>query len=191
MVVCFMMMAMPSRAVILHVEDGLLTGASDVNLFGNLYRMEFVNGSCQSLFAGCDELADFTWQSRAEADAVYAFMRDNVFVDELNIGNFRSDMNSVFGCESAIGNCFINEPYFVESDSFGTYTGMDHVLFPGALHGGGFAQRRSDFDTTDDPNSVFAVWYVTSGEGPPIVVNAPGNMFFFLLLSFIVLWKQK
>ena len=41
--------------------NGILTGATGVNLNGTLYDVEFVDGTCEALFNGCDSFEDFTF----------------------------------------------------------------------------------------------------------------------------------
>ena len=49
------------------VVDGTLRGATGVEVAGSVYDVEFVEGSCSSLFAGCDEDSDFLFTDRATA----------------------------------------------------------------------------------------------------------------------------
>ena len=44
-------------APILQVSGGVLTGATGVNVGGTLYDVQFVDGSCNSLFNGCTQFA--------------------------------------------------------------------------------------------------------------------------------------
>ena len=51
-----------------------LTGATDVDVLGILYSVEFVNGSCAQVYSGCDETSDFAFttmdQGKAASQAI-------------------------------------------------------------------------------------------------------------------------
>ena len=56
------------QAAILNVDGGgNLLGASNVDIGGVLYNVEFVDDSCINVFDGCDEEIDFDFSSLAEA----------------------------------------------------------------------------------------------------------------------------
>jgi hypothetical protein len=46
-----------SAATLIVDSNGILTGATGVNVGGTLYDVEFVDGSCIALFDGCDRFA--------------------------------------------------------------------------------------------------------------------------------------
>ena len=54
-------------------------GAFGVSVGGNLYDVTFQDGTCISLFSGCDEASDFTFNSGADADAASQALIDQVF----------------------------------------------------------------------------------------------------------------
>jgi hypothetical protein len=54
------LMASSAQATTLDVVGGILHGASGVLVDGNLYDVQFLDGSCISLYSGCDEDSDFT-----------------------------------------------------------------------------------------------------------------------------------
>jgi hypothetical protein len=58
-----------TRAATLNVIDGQLVGASNVDVGGILYDVEFLNGTCIALFDGCDSSADFTFTNSVDAIA--------------------------------------------------------------------------------------------------------------------------
>ncbi len=68
------------------VSGGQLQGATDVNVGGVLYDVRFVDGRCVDVFDGCDEAADFTFQtyhdaylaSRALINQVFTGVYDNL-----------------------------------------------------------------------------------------------------------------
>ena len=61
------LMASGAQAATLNVVDGQLMGASDVLVDGNLYDVQFLDGTCIDLYNGCDEISDLTFQTEASA----------------------------------------------------------------------------------------------------------------------------
>ncbi len=83
-------LASSADAATLNVVDGQLVGASDVLVDGALYDVEFVDGTCIALFAGCDANTVFTfgtWESALQASQA---LLDQVFIDDAS-GMFDSD----------------------------------------------------------------------------------------------------
>ena len=58
-----------AHAVTLQINGiGILTGATDVDVDGTLYDVQFLDGSCISLFDGCDNATDdFAFTTNADA----------------------------------------------------------------------------------------------------------------------------
>ena len=65
----FLVTTAASAAPILQVTGGILTGATGVDVGGTLYDVELLDGSCVSVFSGCDDVSDFAFQTEAEANA--------------------------------------------------------------------------------------------------------------------------
>ena len=96
-------------AATLNVVGGELLGASGVNVGGVLYDVEFVEGSCISLFAGCDEVTDLDFDSATTATAAAQALLDQVLIDGPQ-GNFGSDPSLTFGCSHS-DLCLTFVPY--------------------------------------------------------------------------------
>ena len=91
----------PASAATLIVDGaGRLIGAADVDVGGTLYDVEFADGSCTSLFDGCDSIDDFTFVTQAEATAAAQALLDQVLVDG-PAGQFDSVPSQVAGCAGA------------------------------------------------------------------------------------------
>ena len=59
-----------------------LTGATNVNVGGVLYDVEFVDGTCINVFSGCDNAAeDFAFSSVEVATSAANALLSQVFVD--------------------------------------------------------------------------------------------------------------
>src|SRR3954465_15827217 len=94
---CSCLSAVSGHAVELQISGGELTGASEVNVGGTLYNVEFVDGSCNSLFSGCID-ASFTFHTASTAAAAAQALIDQVFTDGPQ-GNFDSRPELTVGCE--------------------------------------------------------------------------------------------
>jgi len=86
-------------AVIWNWDGTNLLGAQNVNVGGTLYNVDFIDGSCISLFSGCDELGDFDFNTKADALVASQALLDQVFID----GNgapalFDTDASLTNGC---------------------------------------------------------------------------------------------
>ena len=89
----------PTVAATLHVEGGQLLGAFGVDVGGTLYDVEFVDGTCTDLFAGCDEAADFTFTTMTDAGLASAALQNQVFLDAAE-GAFDTVPELTAGCAS-------------------------------------------------------------------------------------------
>jgi hypothetical protein len=103
-----------NAATLLVNGSGILTGATDVNVGGTLYDVEFVDGTCVALFDGCDSANDFDFSTEADALAASQALLDQVFVNTAQ-GSFDSDPSLTFGCSST---CFASTPFGL-GDLFG------------------------------------------------------------------------
>ncbi|MCV3272093.1 VPLPA-CTERM sorting domain-containing protein [Roseobacter sinensis] len=88
-----------AATVKLKVIGGQLHGASNVPVAGKLYDVEFIDGSCVSVFNGCDSVANFVFSTSAQAQAAARSLLDVVFVDG-PFGNFDSDPTLTAGLEA-------------------------------------------------------------------------------------------
>jgi len=78
-----LLLATQAPAAILQVNgSGILTGATDVDVNGTLYNVDFVEGTCIDLFGGCDSIDDFAFPG-SETDALAAgdALANQVFID--------------------------------------------------------------------------------------------------------------
>jgi hypothetical protein len=95
-------------APILQVNsNGVLTGATSVDILGAFYDVTFVEGTCISAFGGCDAPSDFAFTSGDTALAAGQALLDQVFIDS-SAGLFDSQPNKTFGCAT---NCSVLIPY--------------------------------------------------------------------------------
>lgn len=90
-------------------EDGLLIGASDINVNGTLYEVSFRDGTLSGIFGDASGLDTDNLEL---AVAFSQALLDQVFVNN-ELGNFDTDPELTFGCPNTQG-CFIFTPYSVE-----------------------------------------------------------------------------
>ena len=87
-------------AATLDVVGGQLLGASGVLVDGELYDVEFIDGSCIALFSGCDSSTDFAFANEAGGLAAATALANQVFLDGPE-GNFDTLPGLTFGCGDA------------------------------------------------------------------------------------------
>ena len=91
-----------------------LLGATDVNVAGVLYRVDFKSGSCAENFSGCDDSSDFAFPEREDALVAAQALLDQVLVDS-EVGLFDSSPGLVGSCFQEDG-CFVAFPYALSAD---------------------------------------------------------------------------
>lgn len=143
----------------LDVRNGVLFGAAGIDVNGASYNVAFVDGSCISLFSGCDEPSDFFFNDRDQTQDANQALLEQVLIDTSE-GLFDSDPGTTNGCYDT-DRCYIFTPiqatttytysfgYLVNEDG----TGID--VYTGG--GGGFA-RDADFSAPNYRERTFAVW---------------------------------
>lgn len=86
-------------APVLFVNDeGILTGAKNVQVGNDLYSVAFASGACVSVFSGCLPFSDdFIFRSRSAATTASQALLDQVFVDGPD-GRFDNFPGRIIGC---------------------------------------------------------------------------------------------
>lgn len=90
--------------------NGILTGAKGVTVLGNKYDVTFEDGTCVSLFSGCDSPSDFAFQDVVAARAAGNALLDEVLLDN-NLQKFDSDPLKTNGCGIPAYQCLVFIPY--------------------------------------------------------------------------------
>lgn len=113
-----------SAAVHLLNSTGALIGAKGVNVAGTLYDVTFEDGTCESIFSGCDAASDFAFNNAADATAAAAALLDQVFID-LGVNRFedlRFDLRPglTYGCTSTSSICLTYIPFELGSPTTAT-----------------------------------------------------------------------
>jgi hypothetical protein len=148
---------------VLEVDSGgLLVGAQGIEVGGAVYDVEFVEGSCDTVFGGCDP-ANFAFTSFADAVAAAEALLAQVF-DPPNTA-FDADPNLTFGCGTGVVLCSIFTPYETFTNTVGDAVRLVRSLNHAAP---GFdddvdltAQLNADADTTGGGGTVWGRWTLT------------------------------
>ena len=103
-------------APILIVQNGILTGARNVDVGGGRYHVRFEPGDCIDIFPGCDasEAAQFTFTTQAGAVAA-----SQALLNQVLVGVFDTDHHLTNGCFSLTWpTCMVSTPYGVHAIPF-------------------------------------------------------------------------
>jgi hypothetical protein len=144
------------------VVGGELVGATNVNVGGKLYDVQFVEGTCVNLYDGCDDVSDFTFTTVEDALQAGLALKDQVFLDGGG-GNFDTVPNLTAGCSGAL--CGTTFPYGLpnatEASVVSAVNQPDEV---GDFAGPGATERTYDSDAGALYKlTTFAVWAPASG----------------------------
>ena len=100
-----------AQAATLTVVDGKLTGATGVTVGSNVYDVIFLDGTCFSIFDGCDnEFDDFDFNDVSSAKLAAQALFDQVLIDGPD-GSFDTIPSLTAGCESGPLDCTTIIPY--------------------------------------------------------------------------------
>jgi len=93
-------------------SDGQLTGAKNVSVGNKLYDVDFVAGSCITVFGGCNDNASFLFKTAGDAFDASSALLEQVFIDIEGGAQFDSSPKLTKGCESST-DCTVLTPYSV------------------------------------------------------------------------------
>ena len=157
-----------ANSATLQVSGGILTGALGVNVSGTLYDVSFQDGSCASLYGGCDEASDFIVDSTSAAIA----LMNQVLIDSA-YGNFDSQPHLTFGCTSAPTNCTILLPYQIPFGGQVLVTGFINDPTPNSIVSDYFPVLGLQSSSAQSgESSVWAIFRLAS----PTAVPEPGSL---------------
>jgi hypothetical protein len=152
-----------SNAALLQVSGGQLTGASEVNIGGTLYDVAFLDGTCTAIFDGCNDVSDFTFNTRAGAEAAAQALSDQVFIDSTSY-QFDSRPELTLGTSFTAGAiAYINY----------SFTALGNVNVISSFNSSVEANDNywtstvgSTLDTTLSAGSVYTKWSTAQGSVP-------------------------
>jgi hypothetical protein len=130
-------------------------GAWNLDVGGTFYDVEFLDGSCESLFSDCNALHDFAFSTQNLARSAADALMNQVLVDG-GAGLFDSEPDLTNGCESI--NCLLLTPYAFVPRSYSIYA-ANAYNDNGNLDSADdrFTYDRRDY-TTLAPDFTYAVW---------------------------------
>lgn len=174
---CAFAVASHAGAAVLQVNaGGILTGATDINIGGALYRVTFADGSCNSLFNGCTNSA-FAFSTEDSASAAAQALLDQVFIDS-SAGNFDSVLGKVVGCLNP-NNCFTEIPFLRNPANSSVRT--SRAFNEGSEMGDRVVQSFNvvHSDSTAIGNNNYAIFELTSPATIPVDVPEPTSIALF------------
>ena len=153
----------PVSAAVLIVQNGKLIGATEVSINGSLYDVLFQDGTCASVFSGCDASSDFFFQTSAQAQAASSALGTQVFIDGPS-GNFNTHPELTLGC-SLTTACAVFTPY--ATTAFSTYASSGQLQNTNTSSNSILSAnvpKTSDF--SNDAARTWAVWSVSAAPEP-------------------------
>lgn len=164
-----LIMAGSAGAATLNVVGGQLLGASGIDVSGVLYDVEFLDGTCISLFDGCDSLADFTFTTATAALSAATALLDQVFLDGLS-GNFDSDPTLTNGCTS-FSLCQAVTPHGFLFDRPASARARNGIGVGNNNAVSNVVELESTFSSADVPSLVWAVWTPIPEPGTAVLMG--------------------
>ncbi len=162
--------------------------ATGVSVNGALYDVSFQDGTCISLFGGCDEPSDFFIPDIATGEAANAALLEQVFIDT-QAGQFDTIPGLTNGCGGATNDfvCNVHSPISdppPTSSGFATSFARNRNL-DNLDSSTGFAGWPTDVDFSPRDNLTFAVW------SNPVPIPAAVWLFGSGLLGLIEIARKK
>ena len=164
--------AVHADPILITADDGILLGATGVDVAGTLYDVEFIEGTCIAIFSGCDELSDFDFITAAGANDAAQALLNWVLLDGLEV-QFDSSpwltyglVGVGYGGDIMTPWGFGGESYVNVSTAFNYMDETEDTVVMSMI----YVNR----DTTSDTSLVWAVWQET-----PVSVPEPGSLVLF------------
>jgi len=159
-----------------------LLGADNVEVNGLFYNVRFLDGSCISLFNGCNDSSDFFFGSELDPSAAARSLLDQVFISGTRF-DVKPELTN--GC-SGTYTCVINSPW--ERTVLRRFNSISFVNNVSRDNDGPKSLRVSiSSDSSIIPNLTFAVW------SKPVEASAPGTAMVLLMgiAGLIVSQRRK
>ncbi|MGD2173732.1 MAG: PKD domain-containing protein [Gammaproteobacteria bacterium] len=127
-------------------DQGKLSGATDVEILGEFYDVEFVDGTCAQFYDGCDESFDFFFTSEGVANEASRALAEQVFPGIAP--------TSIRGCSLNISDiCDAFTPW----NTLVTVS-IARVIAPDDARFVGNGAIAANLDLNDSPFATYAIW---------------------------------
>ncbi len=136
----------------------ILVGAIGVDVGGELYDVNFADGTCAGLFGGCDDVSDFFFDNEADAVAASQALLDQVFING-PAGPFDAAPFLTVGCPGPAVFCDAVTPYGLTARN--VLTGRASNSINEVFDGAAALPLVKTYDSVTGPlaNGVtFAIW---------------------------------
>lgn len=135
--------------------NGKLTGAKNLLIEGRSFDVSFIDGTCASVFSGCDSPTDFQFQN-----SFYARVATQTLFDHVLTGIYDSDPTRTAGCSFAL-LCAVVTPFDTSTSDDSMFWVMafngEDIRVADSIESSGNA-RRSLLNFTNEIAYVWAVW---------------------------------
>ena len=162
---------------VLQVTGGILTGATGVDVSGRLYDVQFVDGSCDTLFNSC---SSFTFSTLAAANTASNVLLTSVFFDGVE-GLFDTHPELTHGCTKK--TCLTFTPFessiFTELLEVSIAENNRSINFDEITNG----STSTKFNPVDRDDVTFAVWSAARPVPLPPTILSLGAAGIGLLLG--------
>ncbi len=171
---------------------GQLTHAKNINVGGTLYDVEFVDGTCITVFSGCDSVLYFAFGSESTAKVAAQNLADQVFGGAFDGSIYDSDPGMVNGIEITGGGAIHYTPYALD--------GADRVLvsrsinfFGASLNDGLGTTETSSWLKNIDLTGRSNITYLNWTPSPVSAVPVPAAVWLFgtALVGLIGFGKRR
>ncbi len=142
-----------TQAASLVVNSNTIIGASGVNVNGILYDVAIGDGTCVSLFNGCDQSADFPFAS--SDDTINALQ---ALLPLFQLPSYKNSPESIAGCENTTFHCVVLTPHVLFTDTvFSRYLIVRPDLQPDVPNNVGYLFDEG-YDLTTENQFTYARW---------------------------------
>jgi hypothetical protein len=176
------LMPIYASAALLNVADnGQLMGASGVEVLGNFYDVEFIDGTCADLYDGCDANTDFTFTNHLTAQAASWALLDQVLLD-VGMGQFDSVPELTNGIQYTYYGS-VATPYTMHYVD-GLLRVVEAVNFKIGMPGNNYdhvscytcISKEVGRDSGGSSSSVYARWQLSVSDEVPVPTPEPSTL---------------
>jgi len=168
-----------ASAATLNVVNGQLLGAQGVEIDGAIFDVAFLDGTCISLFSGCDQNADFAIVDFSQAKVAAQALLDQVFLDVPGNGEFDSFSALTNGCsDSFICTAYIpfgtGGAFFVAASATNVASIVEDLTgTPDSVDPDPVGPFLATVSTSGDQATTFAVFTLVTPAPVPLPASLP------------------